>query len=356
MTEPSHGRHSAPTPPDAAVPATGAHRPTTPPAHRGEPATGSGREPFGSRLQRAMAERGPLCVGIDPHPGLLDAWGLPRTAQGLETFSLRVVEAAAGRAAALKPQVALFEALGSAGIAVLERVLAESTAAGVLSIADAKRGDIGSTMAAYATAWLSDDSPLAADAVTLSPYLGFESLRPALDLARATGRGTFVLALTSNPEGASVQHVGGEDSVAAGILSAVAHENRAPGARGPAASSSAQASGQGPARHTDDRDQIVTSAGTGGLGSCGVVIGATVGEAMSRLGIDLRELNGPVLAPGYGAQGADAAAVASVFSQVRGTVLANSSRDVLAHGPDVRALGEAVTRSAEELAEHLQRV
>lgn len=139
-------------------------------------------------------------------------------------------------------------------------------------------------MAAYATAWLSDDSPLAADAVTLSPYLGFESLRPALDLARATGRGTFVLALTSNPEGASVQHVGGEDSVAAGILSAVAHENRAPGARGPAASSSAQASGQGPARHTDDRDQIVTSAGTGGLGSCGVVIGATVGEAMGRSG------------------------------------------------------------------------
>ncbi|MBX7557647.1 orotidine-5'-phosphate decarboxylase, partial [Streptomyces sp. tea 10] len=127
-----------------------------------------------------MTVAGPLCVGIDPHPSLLDAWGLPATANGLERFALGVLEAAAERCAAVKPQVALFEAYGSAGFAVLERVLRESRAAGLLSIADAKRGDIGSTMAAYASAWLSDDSPLAADAVTLSPYLGFESLRPAL--------------------------------------------------------------------------------------------------------------------------------------------------------------------------------
>ena len=307
-------------------------------------------EPFGVRLACAMAERGPLCVGIDPHPSLLDAWGLPDTAQGLETFSLRVLEAAAGRAATVKPQVALYEAYGSAGFAVLERVLREAADAQLLSIADAKRGDIGSTMAAYASAWLSDDSPLAADAVTLSPYLGFESLRPALDLARETGRGTFVLALTSNPEGASVQHVGGTNSVAGGILAAVARENGADRAgRGTAASSS-----EGPRGvdrgHGGNRDQIVTSPdGPGSLGSCGVVIGATVGEALDRLGLDLRTLNGPILAPGYGAQGADADAVATVFGQVRGTVLANSSRGVLAHGPDARSLGEAIERASEDL-------
>ena len=151
---------------------------------------------------------------IDPHPALLQRWGLNDDVAGLERFSLTVLEAVAPLAAAVKPQVALYERHGSAGIAVLERILAAAAEAAVLTIADAKRGDIGSTMAAYADAWLRDGSALAADSVTLSPYLGFESLRPALDLAAQTGRGVFVLALTSNPEGASVQHVGGADSVA----------------------------------------------------------------------------------------------------------------------------------------------
>nr|WP_267897586.1 orotidine-5'-phosphate decarboxylase [Kocuria tytonis] len=306
-------------------------------------------------MGRAMRELGPLCVGIDPHPGLLDAWALPATAQGLETFALRTVEAAAGHAAAVKPQVALFEAYGSAGFAVLERTLREAAAAGVLSIADAKRGDIGSTMAAYASAWLSDDSPLAADAVTLSPYLGFESLRPALELAARTGRGTFVLALTSNPEGASVQHVGGTDSVAGEILAAVARENGTRPRDAAPAASSPDGFRAGAGRHEANRDQIVTSSESAGLGSCGAVIGATVGEALERLEIDLRGLNGPILAPGYGAQGADAAAVARVFEHVRPTVLANSSRDVLSHGPDVRSLRDAMDRSREELAARLSR-
>ncbi|MDT0120208.1 orotidine-5'-phosphate decarboxylase [Kocuria marina subsp. indica] len=327
------------------------------------------RVPFGARLERAMTVAGPLCVGIDPHPSLLDAWGLPATANGLERFALGVLEAAAERCAAVKPQVALFEAYGSAGFAVLERVLRESRAAGLLSIADAKRGDIGSTMAAYASAWLSDDSPLAADAVTLSPYLGFESLRPALDLARETGRGTFVLALTSNPEGASVQHVGGTGSVAGSVLAAIARENATAQPRPGTASSSPDGStapsdgviaaavrgvtgantGAG-----NNRDEIVTSPSVATLGSCGAVIGATVGEALASLDIDLSTLNGPILAPGYGAQGADAAAVATVFEHVRPTVLANSSRGVLRHGPDVPALRDAIDRSTEELRTHLQ--
>ena len=164
--------------------------------------------PFGDRLAAAMDEYGPLCVGIDPHPNLLQAWGLEDSAESLRTFTTAVYEGCAPYAAALKPQVALFERHGSAGLAVLEELFARAAEDRVLIVADAKRGDIGSTMKAYADAWLGTSSPLGTDSVTLSPYLGFESLRPALDAATANQRGTFVLALTSNPEGKSVQHVG----------------------------------------------------------------------------------------------------------------------------------------------------
>ena len=291
-----------------------------------EPAGAPGRAPFGERLGRAMDEHGPLCVGIDPHPGLLDAWGLPRTAEGLRRFALAVLEAAAGHAAAVKPQVALFEPYGAAGFAVLEELLGQARSAGLLTVADAKRGDIGSTMEAYAAAWLGEGSPLAADAVTLSPFLGFESLRPALDLAARTGRGTFVLALTSNPEGRSVQHVGGAGSVARSVCDAAAAEN----ARRP---------GGGPA-----------PGARSGLGSCGLVVGATVGDAPERLGIDLTAVRGPLLAPGYGAQGARAEELPEVFGAAAGQVLAASSRAILREGPGVPALREAVRRSAGELA------
>ncbi|WP_262104639.1 orotidine-5'-phosphate decarboxylase [Arthrobacter sp. Marseille-P9274] len=279
-----------------------------------EPRTG-----FGARLQAAMAARGPLCVGIDPHPGLLHAWGLDDDAGGLERFSLTVLEAVGEVAAAVKPQVALFERHGSRGLAALEKVLAAAAGAEVLTIADAKRGDIGSTMAAYAEAWLADGSSLAADAVTLSPYLGYESLRPALDLAEQTGRGVFVLALTSNPEGASVQHVGGEDSVARRIVRAAAADNAAA------------------------RD-------SGELGSVGLVVGATVGDAPARLGLDLAGLNGPVLAPGLGAQGATGADLRRSFGSAFGRVLGTSSRDILKAGPEAAALRDAVARTLEMVA------
>jgi orotidine-5'-phosphate decarboxylase len=144
---------------------------------------------FGERLRALTTSLGPLCVGIDPHPALLEQWGLPDSVAGLESFAETVVEALGDRVAVLKPQAAFFERYGSAGVAVLERVIAHSREAGALTIVDAKRGDIGSTMAAYAQAFLGEGSPLAGDAVTLSPYLGFESLRPALTLAAQTGRG-----------------------------------------------------------------------------------------------------------------------------------------------------------------------
>lgn len=281
--------------------------------------TPGARAAFGQRLASAMAAHGPLCVGIDPHPGLLAAWGLNDDVQGLRSFSLRVVEAMAGQVAALKPQVALFERHGSRGLAVLEETLAASSEANLLSIADAKRGDIGSTMAAYADAWLGEGSPLAADAVTLSPYLGYESLRPALDLAAATGRGVFVLGLTSNPEGKAVQHVGGDQSVAKRIVGAVGAENKAENLPGVP------------------------------FGSTGLVIGATVGSALEELGIDLADSAAPILAPGLGAQGATGAEMKASFGAFWPQVLGTSSRDILKAGPDAKALLEAALRTRDSL-------
>jgi orotidine-5'-phosphate decarboxylase len=261
------------------------------------------RAPFGERLDAAVAARGPLCVGIDPSPGLLADWDLADDAGGLQTFALAVVDALADRAAVLKPQVAFFERHGSRGIAVLERVLAEAGAAGVLTLADAKRGDIGSTMAAYADAFLGEGSPLAADAVTVSPYLGFGALTPVLQRARATGRGAFVLALTSNPEGALVQHAAteGGPTVAQTMLDAVRAENVADGAE-PGSRS----------------------------GSFGVVVGATVGD-VARMAPRL-DVAGPILAPGIGAQGASAADLQAVFGAALPHVLPAVSREILRAG------------------------
>ena len=273
-------------------------------------------EPFGARLRRAMDSRGPLCVGIDPHASLLSAWGLADDPAGLERFSRTVVEALADRVAVLKPQSAFFDRLGSRGIAVLERTVADARAAGALVLMDAKRGDIGSTMAAYAATYLDPASPLFSDAVTVSPYLGFGSLRPAVELARASGTGIFALALTSNPEGAEVQRATGADgsTVAATVLGHLREEN----------------------------------AGEQPLGSFGAVVGATLGATVAEAGIDL-EIGGPLLAPGIGAQGATPADLPAVFGSALRNVLPNVSRDVLRHGPDAAALRAAAVRIAEEV-------
>ncbi|MFJ5060667.1 orotidine-5'-phosphate decarboxylase [Streptomyces nigra] len=270
-------------------------------------------EPFGSRLRRAMDERGPLCVGIDPHASLLAEWGLGDDVAGLERFSRTVVEATADRIAVLKPQSAFFERFGSRGVAVLERTVEEARAAGALVVMDAKRGDIGSTMAAYAESFLHKDSPLFSDALTVSPYLGYGSLSPAVALARESGTGLFVLALTSNPEGGEVQHAVRADGrdVGATMLAHLAAEN----------------------------------AGEEPLGSFGAVVGATLGDLSS---YDLA-INGPLLAPGIGAQGATPADLPRVFGAAVRKVVPNVSRGVLRHGPDVVALRDAASRFADEV-------
>ena len=160
---------------------------------------------FSRRLVEAGREYGRLCVGIDPHAALLEQWGLEDTVEGLRAFAETCVEAFAGHAAVVKPQVAFFERFGSAGFAVLEDTLAQLRASGTLVIADAKRGDIGSTMAGYAASWLSPGAPLEADALTVTPYLGVGSLDPAIDLAAQHGKGVFVMAANSNPEAVALQ-------------------------------------------------------------------------------------------------------------------------------------------------------
>ncbi|MGW7529381.1 orotidine-5'-phosphate decarboxylase [Streptomyces sp. NPDC054783] len=270
-------------------------------------------EPFGARLRRAMDERGPLCVGIDPHASLLAEWGLNDDVAGLERFSRTVVEAVADRVAVMKPQSAFFERFGSRGVAVLEKVVQEARAAGTLVVMDAKRGDIGSTMAGYAEAYLHKDAPLFCDALTVSPYLGYGSLSPAVALARESGAGLFVLALTSNPEGPEVQHAVRADgrSVGATMLAHLAAEN----------------------------------AGEEPLGSFGAVVGATVGDLSS---YDLA-INGPLLAPGVGAQGATPADLPEVFGPALRNVVPNVSRGVLRHGPEVGALRASAERFAQEI-------
>ena len=286
-------------------------------------------EAFGARLSAAVARYGPLCVGIDPHASLLASWGLPDDVSGLERFAATTVEAMAGQVAVVKPQSAFFERHGSRGVAALEDVLAAARAASTLTVLDVKRGDIGSTMAAYADAYLRDGSPLAADAVTVSPYLGFGSLQPAVDLALGSGRGLFVLCLTSNKEGAEVQHArrgAGADveTVAAQVAREAALLN-------------------GPAVDAGDA-----------LGSVGLVVGATIGDAAARTGTNLAAVRGPLLAPGVGAQGAGPAELAAVFGAARRQVLASSSRGVLRAGPDVAALRDAARAATDEAARALR--
>lgn len=269
---------------------------------------------FGERLVAAGAERGRLCVGIDPHPHLLEAWGLSVDVDGLRTFTLRCVEAFGETAAVVKPQVAFFERFGSRGFAVLEEALAGLREQGCLSLADAKRGDIGSTMAGYAQAWLGEDSPLRSDAVTVSPYLGVGALSPVFDLAEETGRGVFVLAATSNPEAVALQSLSVDGrSVAQRVVDELAQRN---------------ASAAGP-------DTTV--------GALGVVVGATL-EAPPALD----QLNGPVLLPGVGAQGATPADVRELTAAAPELGFANVSRAILSQGPSVSDLRKAVVDTAAE--------
>ncbi|QHC73510.1 orotidine-5'-phosphate decarboxylase [Rathayibacter sp. VKM Ac-2805] len=288
----------------------------------------AGTASFGSRLEAAFAAHGRLCVGIDPHAYLLDAWGLADDAAGLESFGRTVVEAAAGRAGVVKPQVAFFERHGSAGYAALERVLADAREAGLLVIADVKRGDIGTSVTAYAEAWLRPGSPLEADAMTAAAYQGLGSLEGMLTLAEEAGKGVFVLAATSNPEARPVQRALVQDggragsTVARAVVADVASWNDA----------HARAS----------------------IGSIGVVLGATVALGDFGIGID-EPLHPalPVLAPGFGHQGAAVADAQRLFGALSAATIVSESRSVLGAGPS--GIAAEITRRATDIQETLVR-
>lgn len=250
---------------------------------------------FGARLHTALQDRGPLCAGIDPHRTLLHAWGLDDDVAGLERFALAAAEALAPRVAVVKPQSAFYERFGSAGIAVLERLVRTCRQAGALVLLDVKRGDIGSTSQAYADAYLDQRSPLAVDAITASPYLGFGSLGPMIDTARRHDAGVFVLTLTSNPEGPEVQEARTADGTVADTVL--------------------------------DRLRGLND-GADPLGSFGAVIGATIPG-----GRDF-DFGGPILAPGFGAQGGTVEDLQRIFGDVVGRVLPSTSRDLLGQGSD----------------------
>ena len=262
---------------------------------------------FGDRLASAMGERSPLCVGIDPHAATLAAWGLARDEQGLTAFGATLVDAAAGRAAIVKPQVAFFEAAGVAGYRALDATIRRARDAGLLVVADVKRGDIGTTGDDYALAWLDRDGPFAADAMTVSPYLGYGSLRGTIDVARRNGAGVFVLAATSNPEARVLQTAVLAEgprtgrTVAAGIVLDVADDNR--------------------------------SVGDQALGDVGLVLGATL--HLDDFGIDADAIGtAPVLAPGFGAQGARIEDLRALYGARAEQVLVSESRGLLTDGPD----------------------
>ncbi len=296
---------------------------------------------FADRLIRQVRSLGhPLCVGIDPHLELLPrvfrrgsmAAGDLSTARAVEAFSLALLARVAGKVAAVKPQSACFERLGPAGIAVLARVMEEARRAGLLVVLDAKRSDIGSTAASYASAYLAADAPMRADALTVNPYLGIDSLDPFFAAAHAGGAGVFVLLRTSNPGAVDLQDLVVRDRPLyhrlADLLQPLALKLRGP------------------------------SSEWSGLG---VVVGATWPEESRRV----RELlpGSLFLVPGYGAQGAPASDAVAGFvrgptgMREGGIVSASRAISFPADGDDGSAVGwdaaveRAVTGAIDELAE-----
>ncbi|MGC8498963.1 MAG: orotidine-5'-phosphate decarboxylase [Acidimicrobiales bacterium] len=273
-------------------------------------------ESFYERLRRSVAASGPLVVGIDPSPAVARAWGVKSDAAGLRTIARTLLSACGPFAAAIKLQVAFFERLGARGYAALESVLEDARETELLVIADAKRGDIGTSNEGYAEAWLADDSPLVVDALTASPYLGVGALTPLVERAARGGRGVFVLARTSNPEGERLQ--GARVLEGATVAQDVVSQVRAWNA-GPAA------------------------------GAAGVVVGATVPDALA-----LADLGGAVLVPGVGAQGgtvADAHRVTA--SAAPDSVVVSVSRALSDFGPDPRRLAAAAQQWRDHLARTL---
>jgi orotidine-5'-phosphate decarboxylase len=279
---------------------------------------------FGAKLADAFDTHGQLCVGIDPHESLLDLWGLEDDHQGLDYFSNRVVEASAGRVGIIKPQVSFFERHGSKGFEVLERITTRASEAGLLVIIDAKRGDIGSTMAAYLDAWLGRRSSFFADTMTVSPFLGLRATVDNLQPYLERGKGVIALVATSNPEGAGLQLSKNDgETVSSQLWNEIHAANQ------------------------------VTSVAGDRFGPIGAVIGATLNFKRFGLELDQSGIKTPILAPGFGAQGVELADAGLIFGAAAGQTIASVSRSVLQSGSS--ALVSAIDRANDELRSGLDR-
>jgi orotidine-5'-phosphate decarboxylase len=279
----------------------------------------TGRPPlspsFYQRLHTAFGQYGQLAIGIDPSSEQISDWNVPHNPSGLEHFGSSVLEACVGRVGIVKPQVAFYERFGSQGFRVLEKLCLSASEAGLIVIADAKRGDIGSTMSGYAEAWLGAEAPFMVDALTLSPFLGLETLQQTVDLAVSNNRGVFILAATSNPEAKTLQQATADTTTVSGLVASFA------------------------------RAQPESS-----LGSVGLVIGATT--VVEDFGIDLASLERvPILAPGFGFQGAKLSEIAELFGARASDTIANVSRSVTSEGRD--ALVKNVESAKSEVARGL---
>jgi len=262
---------------------------------------------FAQRFLELANSRSPFCLGIDPTPQLLKAWNLPHSADGLARMCETVVTAAEDRLAIVKPQIAFFERFGSKGIEVLERLIGSFQERGTLVLVDGKRGDIGSTVEAYAQAYLGPTSAFRADAITVHAYLGFGSLKPLLTHAVDSGAGVFVVVRSSNAEGISLQTAvlpNDARTVADSLADMI----------------------------TEFNQQI---SGTE-IGPVGAVVGATIENdllpTLDRLPQSL------ILAPGIGHQGATFEDLRRRFARHAARAIPSSSRAVLDRGPDVERL------------------
>lgn len=250
---------------------------------------------FADRLIAATCAYGPLCVGIDPHAGRIPNLFGGDTPDGLEKWGIAVVKAAVGRAGIVKPQIGLFERHGWQGMRALSRVCAVAHEAGLIVLADAKRGDIGSTAEGYAAAYLAVDAPFVCDALTVNPYMGLDTLEPHVRMAEQSGKGVIVLARTSNPGSADYQARDMEGSP----LFARVVESLAP--------------------------MIERLKGNSGWSGLTLVTGATGPDEARQLRALAPEAL--FLVPGYGAQGAGAADAVAGFVNGEGGCV-NASRSV----------------------------
>lgn len=282
---------------------------------------------FFDRLADAVRAKGtPLCVGLDPRPASLPVEISKRhggnVAAAYEEFCLRILEIVAPLVGVVKPQSAFFEACGPAGMTALQNVIKQAKHSGLLTILDAKRGDIASTATAYAEAAF---HALDADALTINPYLGRDSVEPFLKTARTDGRGLFVLVRTSNPGSGMFQNLNCDGQP---LYRRVAEAVQSWG-----------------------RENL----GSNGFGDVGAVVGATHPTELA----ELRALLPDVwfLVPGYGAQGGSAADVADAFRPDRLGAIVSSSRGVtFPFRPDDRDWEVRIELAAREAARDLANI